>query len=340
MKQSVIITIIICSVLIFVDLNAQNYCGEVQSYLSIELNTTDISSCTCNDTKGECIGERVWKNGTTYSGYFKNGKMHGEGMITFNKENFYYKGSFEDGFPHGYGKMHYDDSSKYDGYWKYGKQEGEGAYVFPCGDEYLGEFKENQINGEGVILLTNGTSYVGIWKDGLTHGEGTFSYNDGNKFMGNFNLGERHGNGTMIFVTEDTLIGNWKNGALDGESVTKLKKGSSIINNWKKGVLDKKVVYQTSKGFRLSGSNKQLANIIQMSNKELSEEGSLDFSVGWYIIALEYKSRNEFDQAIMSLEFAQQFDNSIFESPVAKLINGELSNIASIKESTRIAKIK
>lgn len=339
MRKSIISTIVICS-LIICDLNAQISCGKVQDFLSKKPDSTTIDSCPCLEITGDCSGERVWKNGVKYSGNFKNGKIHGEGKLTFERDDFYYKGSFENGLPHGYGKMHFEDNSKYEGYWKQGKKEGEGAYVFPCGDEYLGEFKHDQINGNGVIIITNGTSYVGDWKNGVAHGEGTFLYKDGNKFMGTFNLGERHGTGVMAFITEDTLFGHWIKGVLDGKSITKLKKGSSIINTWKNGVLDKKIIYETSDGFKLSGSSKQLANIIQMSNKSLSDEGSLDFSVGWYIIALEYKSRNEFDQAIMSLQYAQQFDNSILESPVVKLISDELLNITTIKENTRMAKLK
>ncbi len=340
MRQSLISIIAICS-LIICDLNAQVSCGEVQDFLSIKPESSTINSCLCLEIAGDCSGERVWSNGVKYSGNFKNGEINGEGKMTFGDEDFYYKGSFENGVPHGYGKMHYEDNSKYEGYWEHGKKVGQGAYVFSCGDEYLGEFKNDQINGNGVIIITNGSSYAGNWKDGLAHGEGTFTYDDGNKFMGTFNLGERHGTGIMAYVTEDTLFGHWIKGALDGKSVTKLKKGSSITNTWKNGVLEKKIVYQTSNGFKLSGSNKQLANIIQMSNKSLSDEGSLDFSMGWYVIAMEYKSRNEFDEAIASLQHAQQFDNTLLlESPVVKLINNELLNIASIKESTRMAKIK
>ena len=342
MRKSIIKTTIIYLIysLFIFKLNAQIYCGKVQDYFPSNLDISSINSCSCSKTKGDCFGERVWENGVKYLGSFKDGILHGDGKMTFNKDDSYYEGSFKNGTPDGYGKMTYEDKSKYEGDWKNGKKEGQGAYIFPCGDEYLGAFSQDQINGEGVILLKDGTSYVGFWKNGLAHGEGTFSYGDGNKFIGNFNLGERHGAGTMTFVTEDTLTGNWIEGALDGKSETKFKEGSMVINSWKKGVLEKKVIYQTTKGFRLSGPDKQLAKIIQMSNKDISEQGSSDFSMAWYVVALEYKARNELDNAMMSLEFAQQFDNSILDSPVAELINKELSNVAILKETTRMAKIK
>ena len=342
MRKSVTISIAIYFTfsLIFNELNAQFACGEVQVFFSTDFDISSFDSCSCSQTKGECFGERVWGNGIKYTGHFKDGKLHGDGKITFKENESYYEGHFKNGIPHGYGKIIHEDKSKYEGDWVHGKKEGQGAYVFPCGDEYLGEFKQDQISGEGVNLSMDGKSYSGIWKNGLAHGEGTLSYKDGSKFIGSFNVGERHGSGIMTFVTEDTLIGNWVRGVLDGKSTTKFKKGSSIVNTWKEGVLDKKVIYQTPSGFRLSGPDKQLAKIIQMSNKEISEKGSSDFNVGWYIIALEYKSRNDFDNAIKSLEFAQQFDNSILESSVAKLINSEISDIATLKENTRMAKIK
>jgi hypothetical protein len=333
------IVIYLLPLLLLVELNAQTTCNQVQSFPS-DFMSSKITLDGCSQNKGEFSGERIWEDGTTYRGAFKNGELHGIGKINFNKGISFYEGSFEDGVPHGYGKIIYEDGSKYEGDWENGKKEGSGSYIFSCGGEYLGEFKQDQINGEGVALSKDGVSYAGLWKAGLANGEGTVNNPDGSQFKGSFKLAERHGAGVVSYVSKDTLIGNWLQGRLEGKSTTKFVTGSKVINYWKDGVLEKKVVYQAPNGFPLSGSANQVASIFQNSSFGKSDEEHANLSMAWYIIALEYKSINEFEQAEKSLQFAQQFDSPIFDSPVDQLIKSEFANIGTKKEKVRMAKVQ
>ena len=127
---------------------------------------------------------------------------------------------------------------------------------------------------------------------------------------------------------------------INGKSITKFETGSKVINQWIEGELQTKVVYKTTNGLPLSGSAKQVASIFQNSSFGKSEEENSNLSMAWYIIALEYKANNEFEQAEQSLQFAQQFESPIFDSPVDQMIKSEFANIGMQKEKVRTANLK
>ena len=104
---------------------------------------------------GKCC-DYVWKafgdeeTHGKYTGYVKNGKPNGLGVMIF---------------PYG--------GWKYVGGWKDGKWNGQGKESSPYGDNYEGEFKDVVRHGLGTSILPNGRKYVGEWKDGKEHGQGT-----------------------------------------------------------------------------------------------------------------------------------------------------------------------
>jgi hypothetical protein len=64
-------------------------------------------------------------------------------------------------FPHGRGKMSYDNGRKYEGEWKHGRWHGQGRLVNPNGDTYEGEFDHDARHGHGCYKWANNNVYEG-----------------------------------------------------------------------------------------------------------------------------------------------------------------------------------
>ena len=109
-----------------------------------------------------------------YQGEYRNGKLHGQGTITF------------------------PDGIKYVGELKYNKPYGHGTMLFP----------------EPKPIFYNDTKYVGEFKYGLSNGRGTITYANGTKFVGNFRDGSYYGLGTYTFANGTVDRGIWKNNKL------------------------------------------------------------------------------------------------------------------------------
>ena len=109
-----------------------------------------------------------------YQGEYRNGKLHGQGVITF------------------------PDGLKYAGELKYNKPYGQGTMLFP----------------EPAPIFSNDTKYVGEFKYGLPNGYGTITYGNGIKFVGNFRDGSYYGFGTYTFPDGRILRGIWKKSKL------------------------------------------------------------------------------------------------------------------------------
>ena len=76
--------------------------------------------------------DRSWSHGDKYTGYFLNGKMHGQGV--------YY----------------YINGDVYIGNYLNGKQSGYGVITYSFGEKFSGYFMNNLKHGKGVITTTKG----------------------------------------------------------------------------------------------------------------------------------------------------------------------------------------
>ena len=82
----------------------------------------------------------------------------------------YYDGEWENGLPHGFGRLIYDDGSIYEGCFFYGTAECRDAlFVKNNGSFYKGAIKSNKANGFGVLNLEK-FYYKGFWLDDLPNG--------------------------------------------------------------------------------------------------------------------------------------------------------------------------
>lgn len=130
--------------------------------------------------------EYIFPNGDMYAGHWENDKVHGEGVMEYQKE-----GKFEGTFNQGKrdtGKMAFLKTSPkgacvYEGVFKNNKFEGDkGTLTFESGGTYVGQFKDDKFEGEGVYTFgpdKNETVYKGSFKKGKRAGKGTLTYKGG-----------------------------------------------------------------------------------------------------------------------------------------------------------------
>lgn len=90
---------------------------------------------------------------TSYKGYFKNGKKHGQGVKTWHKTGDQYRGTFHDDYRQGWGVYTWGTQSPW------------------AGQSHEGEYIKDQREGFGVYFWPNGDKFSGQWKAGLRHGE-------------------------------------------------------------------------------------------------------------------------------------------------------------------------
>ena len=74
-----------------------------------------------------------------YNGDWKNGKMHGLGIMTW-PDGRRYEGRFRYNVRHGHGVCTFYDGRIYDGNWMWDKQWGKGVFTWPNGARFTGCF--------------------------------------------------------------------------------------------------------------------------------------------------------------------------------------------------------
>jgi len=105
---------------------------------------------------GGCIGGRAEGQGTArgsavYTGEFRQGKKHGQGVKTWPWGD-RYEGGFADDYKEGWGVYVWGARSLY------------------AGDRYEGGFSRDRRDGYGIYVWASGDSYAGPWKDDTVAG--------------------------------------------------------------------------------------------------------------------------------------------------------------------------
>ncbi len=104
-------------------------------------------------------------NSETIEGYFKNGKLNGQGKA-YAADGTKYVGNFKDDKPNGKGTLTLPDGVKYVGDFVNGTAEGMGTMTWANGDKYVGQFKDNVPHGNGIVYLKEDKTYLkGVWKN-------------------------------------------------------------------------------------------------------------------------------------------------------------------------------
>jgi len=210
--------------------------------------STNKVGCLSGNCKNG-YGVNVWKEGDYYAGYWKNGKINGEGFYFFPTGNAY-RGEWLNSKRNGWGTAYYKDGTQKSGYWLndefQGKKkkeqqqtgctsgnctDGYGVYVFASGSVYKGYWKNDKYNGQGNYTDKTGFVYVGEFKDDKYHGKGVFTATDGTVRDGYWKEGEFQGAATAQYgcVSGDCVSGYgtyiW-NSSTDWE-------GTKYVGYWK-----------------------------------------------------------------------------------------------------------
>ena len=173
-----------------------------------------LTSVQAQCIRGNCysgIGTYKYPSGAKYSGEFRNGKIHGNGILYFSNGN------------------------KYTGEWVNQYREGQGKMVFASGEVYTGSFRKSKFSGNGTMVFTDGERYVGQWSDDIQHGRGTYYYADGDRYEGNFRRGKLHGQGVMYYADGSRYDGYWKNNYKDGKGIFYKTSGQAVVGMWNAG---------------------------------------------------------------------------------------------------------
>jgi len=228
------------------------------------------SKSTTKCVAGDCIngtGVYMYKDGSKYSGEFKNGKRHGFGNLKLSGGTEFIGQSKQDVF-YGNGTIMYPSGDKYVGEIKNNKRNGKGTYTFKNGLTSSGEWKDNKAVGkhttsdtEGVAekaiekiidekasnneskIITetyeNGDKYVGTLKDGKKHGKGIYTLANGMQYTGDFKDNEWHGKGTLVYPKGEKYVGDFKMGVISGKGYLSRPSGNyhegEYLNNQKHG---------------------------------------------------------------------------------------------------------
>ena len=163
--------------------------------------------------EGDCVngkGTLVFSTGHKYTGGFKDGVRHGEGVLLMPGgrkivgiwvDNAIREGTYTQ-----------PDGTIYEGQWEFRERNGQGILTFPDGRKYVGEFKSGPRHGKGTMTWPDGRKYVGEFSHGARTGQGTMIYPDGHEYTGEFKDGEKHGHGTLVSTDGTKMVGEFQNG--------------------------------------------------------------------------------------------------------------------------------
>ena len=206
-----------------------------------------------------------------YNGGIKDGKLHGQGTLTWVKNGSNYVGEWKDGERNGQGIFTYEDGTTYAGEWKDGEFDGQGTYTEPWGDSYVGAYKDGERDGQGTLTRADGSIVQeGLYKKGQLVGEtpdceeveyknacnttvsfqkelftgqfegGVFKGKaaSGVEYNGGMKDGKWDGQGTLTQADVFSYVGAWKDGDFDGQGTLTMTNVFSYVGAFKDGEFD------------------------------------------------------------------------------------------------------
>lgn len=203
-------------------------------------------ACPYPDSPQEGLGKQL-KDYAVYVGEFRDGKMHGQGKLTYHNGG-EYVGEFCDGKMSGAGREHFSDGNYFKGQYSDGAPV-EGTIFFFDGIVYHGKVNYQPApSGEGEMLFPNGirkiavgfkrydggTSltdadamrYVGKFALNSYDGYGELTFRDGCVYRGNFHVGNIHGCGVFFFADGRKYAGEFYYGKRHGNGKETYPDGS------------------------------------------------------------------------------------------------------------------
>ena len=208
-----------------ISFNAQS---EIPKKYKIE---SSLKKCKGTNYKrwNNCYGEYKFPR-TEYNGEWKNGSMHGKGVL-LEAYGGIYVGSFKNNLADGKGFQIEKDGQKSEGYWKNDLMNGLGKITYSDGTFIEGNFIDWVLDGDGKIRFTNAT-YVGQIKKGEREGYGILTFDDGQTYKGNWVNGYKSGFGKEKWPDGGTYEGFHKEDLKHGEGTIIWANGAKYIGSW------------------------------------------------------------------------------------------------------------
>lgn len=127
---------------------------------------TETRPATAGAGSTEPAGPRrtIHNSGSRYHGHTRNGRPHGQGVMTYASGN-RYEGGFVNGRREGRGVFTWANGTRYEGEFVDGKRTGRGILTWPNGARHEGHWSSGDRHGEGWVILTDGTGYRGTWRN-------------------------------------------------------------------------------------------------------------------------------------------------------------------------------
>jgi hypothetical protein len=114
-------------------------------------------------------GPYRYPDGSTYTGQFMEGLIHGYGRVVY-RDGSLYEGEFFKGLLNGKGRKVDSIGNFYDGTWFDGEYHGYGTHVYREGNSYTGNWVHGQRSGGGVEENINGSRYGGEFFGDMKNG--------------------------------------------------------------------------------------------------------------------------------------------------------------------------
>ena len=182
-------------------------------------------------------GKLTWANGTVYEGGLADGLMSGQGKVRWANGQTY-EGEFRDGMMDGRGRMTTPDGAVYEGEFKRSFFNGHGEIVYPDGRKYRGDFVLGSFQGKGHYEAPNGARYEGEFLNWRMHGKGRFTDPGGNVYEGTFVNGEFDGKGTLSGPQGNRYAGDFKQWRFEGQGELRLASGDVYRGGFANGHYD------------------------------------------------------------------------------------------------------
>lgn len=222
--------------------------------------------------KGNCwngYSECVYPSGARFAGNFVDGKIHGEGSITFSNGD-RYTGQWKDHYREGQGQFFFADGRVYKGNFVRNRFHGHGVLTWPNGDRYEGAFADGYRHGAGTLYQTDGNTLSGQWEQDryrpewhkgialndtanlrncnlvyCADGIGRYIFKDGSRYYGLFVKGFPQGQGLTFYPNGDRYEGEWRNNAPNGRGVMYYKSGKVLGAVWENGRAVRQLFYES-----------------------------------------------------------------------------------------------
>lgn len=209
------------------------------------------------DDKFHGFGTRVYKDGGTYRGMWRNGQRHIRGAQRW-PDGATYVGGYNMGHFSGVGTLRLADGDTYTGEWHRGKRSGRGvrAYApapldgrrfdgeweadhivrgrmeYADGAVVEGDFKQGRPHGEASMRHHPcEATYKGQWRDGMPWGNGRLEWPNGDTYVGEWVHAEPHGEGTFTRVDGLAYTGTWRYSQAHGRGALTLPNGLGELND-------------------------------------------------------------------------------------------------------------